>query len=76
MAKTSCLIVRAYGRHLDGLRSEASRIARGSKVDWWTEKTDKGTSFCFESDEVKKQFITVCENVAVQHHNGYASPEQ
>jgi len=35
MAEENCLIVHAAGKQLDLLRGEASRIARGSKVDWW-----------------------------------------
>lgn len=65
MVKTNCLIVRAYGRQLDLLRGEASRIARGSKVDWWIEGTDKGAHFCFENAQAKKSFASICENFAV-----------
>jgi hypothetical protein len=65
MVKTNCLIVRAYGRQLDLLRAEASRIARGSKFDWWIERTDKGSCFCFEDVEAKKTFASICENFAV-----------
>jgi hypothetical protein len=32
------VIVRVYGRQLDQLRAEASRIARESKIDWWIER--------------------------------------
>jgi hypothetical protein len=34
MSKANYLIVRAFGRQLDNLRSEASRLAKGSKMDW------------------------------------------
>ena len=70
MDKADCLIVRAAGRLLDELRSEASRIAKGSKIDWWVERTDKGVCFCFESDEVKRRFSSYCKNLGVQHHEG------
>jgi hypothetical protein len=70
MNKSDCLIVRAAGRQLDELRSEASRIAKGKKVDWWVERTDKGACFCFESGEVKRRFMSFCENLGVQHHEG------
>lgn len=66
MVKTNCVIVRAYGRQLDQLRAEASRIARGSKIDWWIEKADKGTRFCFEDAEAIKTFALICENFAVR----------
>jgi hypothetical protein len=65
MVKTHCLIVRAYGRQLDLLRAEASRIARGSKVDWWIERSDRGAHFCFEDAEAKKTFASICEDFAV-----------
>ena len=75
MDKADCLIVRAAGRQLDELRSEASRIAKGSKADWWVERTDKGARFCFESGEAKKRFSSFCENLGVQHHDGRNSQE-
>ncbi|MDH2405076.1 hypothetical protein QCM77_34940 [Bradyrhizobium sp. SSUT18] len=67
MVKTDCLIVRAYGRQLDQLRAEASRIARGSKIDWWIERADRGTRFCFENAEAKKTFASICEKFAVPY---------
>ncbi len=60
-----CVIVRAYGRQLDQLRGEASRISRGHKVDWWIERGDGGTRFCFESDEAKKAFASTCEGFSI-----------
>ena len=62
----NCVIVNASGRQLDQLREEASRISRGHKVDWWAERGDKGTRFCFEDAEAKKAFASICENFAVQ----------
>ena len=50
----NCVIVNASGMQLDQLRGEASRISRGHKVDWWVERGDKGTRFCFEDAETKK----------------------
>jgi hypothetical protein len=70
MSKANCLIVRAFGRQLDNLRSEASRIAKGSKVDWWVERTDKGACFCFEDLEAKTAFVSICQNFGVQHLDG------
>jgi hypothetical protein len=57
-----CVIVRAYGRQLDQLRGEASRIARRSKIDWWIERGHDGARFCFETT-----FASICENLAVQY---------
>jgi hypothetical protein len=65
VTKTNGLIVRASGRKLDQLRGDASRIAKGNKVDWWIEQADKGTRFCFEDAEAKKSFASICENFAV-----------
>ena len=46
-----------YARHdsaqLDNLRSEASRLAKRSKVDWSVERTDKGRVLFFEDLEAK-----------------------
>ena len=61
-----CVIVRAYGRQLDQLRGEASRISRGHKVDWWIEHGGKGTQFCFEDARAKKMFASICDDFAVQ----------
>jgi hypothetical protein len=55
-----------YGRQLDQLRGEASRISRGSKVDWWIERGDAGTRFYFETAEAKKAFASICANFDVQ----------
>jgi hypothetical protein len=66
MIKTNCLIVRAHGRQLDQLRGEAARISRGHKVDWWVERDDEGTRFCFEDAGAKKAFASFCEKFAVQ----------
>jgi hypothetical protein len=48
MTKENCLIVRVAGRQLDLLRGEASRIAKDSKMDWWIDRADVGSRFCFE----------------------------
>jgi hypothetical protein len=66
MTKENCLIVRVAGRQLDLLRGEASRIAKGSKIDWWIDRADIGTRFCFEDAQAKKVFASICENLAVQ----------
>jgi hypothetical protein len=63
----NCLVVRAYGRQLDQLRAEASRISRGHKVDWWIERGDNGAHFCFENAESKKAFASICENLAISY---------
>jgi hypothetical protein len=70
MAEVNCLIVRAFGRQLDNLRSEASRLARGSRMDWWVERTDKGACFCFEDLQAKAAFASICRHFGVQHMDG------
>jgi hypothetical protein len=55
---------------LDNLRSEASRLAKRSKVDWSVERTDKGTCFCFEDLEAKTPFVSISQNYGVQHVDG------
>lgn len=47
------IVVHASGRLLDQLRGEASRVSRANKVDWWMERGDRGTHFCFEDAETK-----------------------
>lgn len=61
------IVVRASGRLLDQLRGEASRVSRANKVDWWMERGDKGTHFCFEDAETKKAFASICENLAISY---------
>lgn len=54
MPKGNGLIVHAAGRRLDLLRGDASRIAKGHKVDWWIDRADVGTRFCFENAKAKR----------------------
>jgi hypothetical protein len=70
MSKPNCVIVQVYNRELDQLRREASRIAGGNKIDWWIERDDKGTRFCFETNEAKKSFAAICANLGVRHTGG------
>ncbi|MCK1337944.1 hypothetical protein IVB38_18440 [Bradyrhizobium sp. 38] len=65
MAKEYCLIVQATGRKLDLLRGEASRIAKGSKVDWWIDRADVGTRFCFEDTAAKETFASTCDSFGI-----------
>ncbi|MGY4285045.1 hypothetical protein ACVWXO_005368 [Bradyrhizobium sp. LM2.7] len=61
------IVVHASGRLLDQLRGEASRVSRANKVDWWMERGDKGTHFCFEDAETKMAFASICENLAISY---------
>jgi hypothetical protein len=70
MSKKNCLIVRAAGRQLDLLRGEASRIAKGNKIDWWTDHTDVGALFCFEDAKAKEAFALTCNNFGVSCRDG------
>ncbi|MGV7219650.1 hypothetical protein [Bradyrhizobium sp. UFLA05-112] len=65
MATKNCLIVRAVGSQLDQLRGEASRISRQDKIDWWVERGNLGTRFCFETAEAKQAFASICENLDI-----------
>jgi hypothetical protein len=44
-----------------------SLIAKGKKIDWWVDRSDKGTCFCFEDSEAKQAFVSFCVNLGVQH---------
>ncbi|BAR58603.1 hypothetical protein ACVIWV_006422 [Bradyrhizobium diazoefficiens] len=70
MPKGNCLIVHAAGRQLDLLRGEASRIAKGNNVDWWIDRTDVGTRFCFEDAKAKEAFASTCDNFGVRCRDG------
>jgi hypothetical protein len=70
MAKENCLIVHATGRQLDLLRGEASRIAKGSNVDWWIDRADVGTRFCFEDATAKETFAMPCDKYGIQSRDG------
>jgi hypothetical protein len=52
---------------LDELRSEASRIAKRKKIDWWVDHSEKGPCFCFEDIDAKHAFVSLCTNLGVQH---------
>ena len=65
MPRDHSLIVCAAGRQLDLLRGEASRIAKGHKVDWWIDGADIGTRFCFEDTKSKEAFALACDNYGI-----------
>ena len=70
MAKENCLIVHAAGKQLDLLRGEASRIAKGSKVDWSIDRADVGTRFCFEDAKAKEAFASACDSFGIPCRDG------
>jgi hypothetical protein len=59
------VVVRAFGRQLDNLRGEASRISRGREVDWSVEAADQGVRFCFGDLESKASFVSFCRNLGL-----------
>lgn len=61
------LIVKAYGRQLDELRSAASRIARDHKFDWSVEAVDHGSRFDFEDAATKKTFAAFCKDLGLSY---------
>ena len=70
MAKENCLIVRAAGKQLDLLRGEASRIAQGANVSWWTDRAEVGTKFCFEDSKSKERFALTCDSLGITCQDG------
>lgn len=70
MSKENCLIVSAAGRQLDLLRGEASRIAKESNADWWSDRGDTGTRFCFVDAKAKEAFAITCDNFGVPSRDG------
>ena len=67
MTKENCLIVHVAGRKLDLLRGEASW---DSKIDWWIDRADVGTRFCFEDAKAKETFALTCDNFGVPCRDG------
>ena len=70
MPKENCLIVRAAGKQLDLLRGEASRIAQGANVSWWTDRAEVGTKFCFEDSKSKERFALTCDRLGITCQDG------
>jgi hypothetical protein len=64
---TNYVVVKAYGRQLDELRGEASRISRDRKVDWSIEAVEKGARFGFDDTESKASFISFCRNLGLSY---------
>ena len=57
-----CVVVRAHGQQADGLRVEAYRVSRDAKVDWYAERRELGTAFCFETADARTLFCDICTN--------------
>ena len=70
MPKENCLIVRAAGKQLDLFRGEASRIAQGANVGWWTGRAGVGTKFCFEDSKSKERFALTCDSLGITCQDG------
>jgi hypothetical protein len=70
MSQEYCLIVLAAGKRLDLLRGEASRIANESNADWWSDRGDTGTRFCFVSAKAKEAFALTCHNFGISSRDG------
>ncbi|MDX3969706.1 MAG: hypothetical protein QHD01_24355 [Bradyrhizobium sp.] len=70
MKTESSLIVRAApGRQLDLLRGEASRIAKANDVNWYADRADVGTRFCFDNDKAKLAFALICDEIGVSYQH-------
>jgi hypothetical protein len=72
MTKTNCLVVHAAGRQLDLLRGEASRIAKGNRIDWWIDPADVGARFYFEDAKAKEAFAVTCDNFGIPYRDDLA----
>ena len=70
MAKENCLIVHAAGKQLDLLRGEASRIAKENTVDWWSDRVEIGTRFCFADAKTKEAFAITCDSFGISCRDG------
>lgn len=70
MQKENCLVIRAAGRQLDLLRGEAFRIAKSKNVNWWTDRAEIGTRFCFEDAMAKEAFALVCTDLGIPCRDG------
>jgi hypothetical protein len=70
MPNEHCMIVHAAGRQLDLLRGEASRIAKGKQISWWTDRAEVGTRFCFEDVAAKEAFAVTCDNFGIRCRDG------
>jgi hypothetical protein len=55
---------------LDLLRGEAARIAKGSKLGWWTDRADIGTRFCFEDAKAREAFALTCDGFGIRCRDG------
>lgn len=70
MPKENCLIVHAAGRQLDLLRGEASRIAKENTADWWSDRAEISTRFCFADAKTKAAFAITCDNFGISCRDG------
>ena len=70
MQEENCLVVRATGRQLDLLRGEAFRIAKGMNINWWTDRAQIGTRFCFEDATAKDAFALICADFGIPCRDG------
>jgi hypothetical protein len=67
MAEGNCLIVRAAGRQLDELRSEASRIAKSKRSIGGLIAQPKERAFLLTI--AKHAFVWFCTELGVQHND-------
>lgn len=75
MKYESCLIVRAPpGRQLDSLRGAASRVAKANDVNWYADRADIGTRFCFDSDSAKAAFALICDEIGISYEDPMKAP--
>jgi hypothetical protein len=65
------IIVKAYGRQLDELRSAAYRLA-GGNFDWLLEAPDEAARFSFDDAKSKDAFVSYCKELGLPWRDGDA----
>lgn len=52
------------------VRGEASRVAKESSADWWSDRLEIGTRFCFVEDKAKAAFALTCDSFGIACRDG------
>lgn len=41
------------------------------QINWWTDRAEVGTRFCFEDVAAKETFAITCDNFGIRRRDGY-----